>query len=44
VRTVNVKEELMITLASVSDLSYAFDIITDFVPLMHRSALMLALL
>mmetsp|Transcript_25594 Transcript_25594/g.52071 ORF Transcript_25594/g.52071 Transcript_25594/m.52071 type:complete len:1147 (+) Transcript_25594:262-3702(+) len=36
VRTVNVKEEQLITLATVADLSYAFDVITDFVPLMHR--------
>jgi len=36
VRTVNIKEEHLITLAAVADLSYAFDIVTDFVPLMHR--------
>ena len=32
---VNVRESFLPTLAAVSDLSYAFDIITDYIPLMH---------
>jgi len=32
---VNVRESFLTTLAAVSDLSYAFDIITDYIPLMH---------
>jgi len=35
VRTVNVKEGMLVTLAAVSDLSFAFDIISDYVDLMH---------
>jgi len=34
-RIVNVREKILTTLAAVSDLSYAFDIITDYIPLMH---------
>ena len=36
-RIVNVREKILTTLAAVSDLSYAFDIITDYIPLMHAS-------
>ncbi|EKX49139.1 hypothetical protein GUITHDRAFT_85883 [Guillardia theta CCMP2712] len=36
VRIVNVKEQMLITLASIGDLSYAFDIISDYVHLMHQ--------
>jgi WASH complex subunit strumpellin len=35
VRIVNVREQMLATLAAVGDLSYAFDIITDYIPLMH---------
>ena len=35
VRLVNVREQLLGTLAAVGDLSYAFDVISDYVPLMH---------
>ena len=35
VRTVNVREQTLATLAAVGDLSYAFDIISDYLPLMH---------
>eukprot|EP00455_Lapot_gusevi_P055397 TRINITY_DN9002_c0_g1_i3.p1 TRINITY_DN9002_c0_g1~~TRINITY_DN9002_c0_g1_i3.p1 ORF type:complete len:733 (-),score=209.92 TRINITY_DN9002_c0_g1_i3:77-2275(-) len=34
-RTVNIKEETLATISIVSDFSYAWDLMTDYVPLMH---------
>ena len=35
IRTVNIKETMLNTIAIVSDFSYAWEIISDYIPLMH---------